>query len=172
MIDADGFRANVGIIIANDAGRLFWARRVGQTGWQFPQGGIGREESLEDALFRELQEETGLTAEHVEILGRTRRWLRYRLPKQYLRHDKKPLCIGQKQRWYLLRLTGEESDVNLTAGEVPEFEHWRWVDYWEPMQQVIYFKQRVYRQALEEFAPLLFPEGAPPIPEHGAVTQD
>ncbi|MGH8379071.1 MAG: RNA pyrophosphohydrolase, partial [Gammaproteobacteria bacterium] len=97
MIDAEGFRANVGIILADGAGRVFWARRVGQSGWQFPQGGIQEGETPEAALFRELAEEIGLEPGHVEILGSTRHWLRYRLPQRYQRHDLAPLCIGQKQ---------------------------------------------------------------------------
>lgn len=156
MIDADGFRANVGIVLANREGEVFWARRVGQAGWQFPQGGIRENESAEDAMFRELQEETGLERDHVEVLGRTRRWLRYRLPPQYLRRDSQPLCIGQKQRWYLLRFTGSESSFRFDAGDTPEFDRWCWVDYWTPADEVIFFKRKVYRRALRELAPLLF----------------
>lgn len=161
IIDAQGFRANVGIILTDGAGRLFWARRVGQPGWQFPQGGIQEHESPEQALFRELGEEIGLEPEHVEILGSTQRWLRYRLPQRYLRHDLAPLCVGQKQLWFLLRLIGDESAVRLDASDLPEFDDWRWVDYWHPVQEVIFFKRRVYRRALAELAPLLFPDGAP-----------
>lgn len=161
MIDADGFRANVGIVLANEHGRVFWGRRVGGTGWQFPQGGIAPGESAEAAMFRELREEVGLEPKHVEVLGSTRRWLRYRLPHQYLRRDSQPLCIGQKQRWYLLRFTGSERDFRLDLGDAPEFEEWRWLDYWQPAEEVIFFKRKVYRQALRELAPLLFDAGDP-----------
>ena len=78
MIDEDGFRPNVGIIVHNDAGRVLWARRIGQDAWQFPQGGIRAHESPVDALYRELEEELGLSPEHVELVGQTRDWLRYR----------------------------------------------------------------------------------------------
>ena len=163
LIDAQGFRANVGIILADQFGRLFWARRKGQSGWQFPQGGIQEHETPEEALFRELEEEVGLGSELVEILGCTRRWLRYRLPHRYQRHDMAPLCIGQKQIWFMLRFNGDESAVRLDISDMPEFDSWRWVDYWHPLEEVIFFKRRVYRRALAELAPLLFPGGAPDV---------
>lgn len=161
LIDAQGFRANVGIILADSSSRLFWARRKGQSGWQFPQGGIQEHETPEAALFRELGEEIGLRSEDVQILGCTRRWLRYRLPQRYQRHEQAPLCVGQKQLWFMLRFTGDETAVRLDHSDTPEFDRWRWVDYWQPAEEVIFFKRRVYRRALSELAPLLFPEGAP-----------
>lgn len=156
MIDAKGFRPNVGIILCNQDNQVLWARRVGQDAWQFPQGGIREHESAEQALYRELHEEVGLRPEQVEIIGRSREWLAYRLPRHLLRHDRKPLCIGQKQRWFLLRLTGSEDDVRLDRSDKPEFDHWRWVEYWHPLQEVVSFKRNVYRSALQEFEPLLF----------------
>jgi putative (di)nucleoside polyphosphate hydrolase len=155
LIDEDGFRSNVGIILANDKGQLLWARRVGQEAWQFPQGGINAGESPEDALYRELHEEVGLTPDQVEVLACTRGWLRYRLPKKYLRKGQKPLCIGQKQKWFLLRMLAEDAEVTFNNGEKPEFDGWRWVSYWYPLSQVISFKREVYRSALKELlAPL------------------
>jgi putative (di)nucleoside polyphosphate hydrolase len=161
LIDAQGYRANVGIILADPSGQLFWARRRGQSSWQFPQGGIQESETPEDALFRELGEEIGLSAGHVQILGCTRRWMRYRLPHRYQRRDLVPLCIGQKQIWFMLRFTGDEAAVRLDIGEIPEFDSWRWVDYWHPVEEVIFFKRGVYQRALSELAPLVFPDGAP-----------
>ena len=161
MIDSEGFRANVGIIICNDKRELFWGRRVGQDAWQFPQGGINADETPEQAMYRELREEVGLEEEHVEILGSTKRWLRYRLPKRFIRKHSTPLCIGQKQRWFLLKVKCQESDFCLDKFEKPEFDHWRWVDYWQPVKEVVFFKRNVYSRALKELAPILFPEGAP-----------
>ncbi|GAB3285109.1 RNA pyrophosphohydrolase [Parahaliea aestuarii] len=153
MIDSEGFRPNVGIMLANREGRLLWARRIGgKDAWQFPQGGINRGESAEDALFRELWEEVGLKPEAVEILGATRGWLRYRLPKRFIRRGQQPLCIGQKQKWFLLRMLADDTAVQLDCNEKPEFDHWEWVSYWYPLDQVVPFKREVYRRALKEMA--------------------
>lgn len=157
MIDSEGFRANVGIVLSNDAGQVFWAKRVGQDAWQFPQGGIKANETAESAMYRELKEEVGLSAEHVEIIGCTNDWLKYWLPEKFIRHNSMPLCIGQKQIWYLLKLVADETNVNLGYSRKPEFEHWEWIDYWSPASKVIDFKRNVYQQALNEFAPFLFP---------------
>ncbi len=155
MIDKEGYRPNVGIILTNAEGRLFWARRIGEDAWQFPQGGIQRDETPEQALFRELSEEVGLQPNDVEVLGCTQSWLRYRLPYQLVRHGRKPVCIGQKQRWFLLRLVGGEQQVCLDGNGNPEFDGWRWVSYWEPIDQVVAFKRSVYQHALRELAPLM-----------------
>lgn len=153
MIDAQGFRPNVGIVIANDEGRLLWARRVGgRDAWQFPQGGVQDGEKPEDALYRELEEEVGLAPDAVELLASTRGWLRYRLPKRYLRKGEQPMCIGQKQKWFLLRMLAPDEAVSLSHNEKPEFDHWQWVSYWYPLNQVVYFKREVYRRALRELA--------------------
>jgi len=156
MIDADGFRANVGIILTNSQGKLFWGRRIGMDAWQFPQGGIRHNEPVENAMYRELREETGLQPVHVEIIGFTNEWLRYRLPKRFIRRNCKPLCIGQKQIWYLLKLIAHEENVKLDVSRKPEFDLWKWVDFWEPVKQVVDFKRSVYEQTLIEFEPLLF----------------
>jgi len=155
IIDNSGYRENVGIILANRMGQVLWARRIGQDAWQFPQGGILSGEVAEDALYRELREEIGLTPDDVDVLGCTRGWLKYRLPKRYIRRGSQPLCIGQKQIWYLLLLTGEESRVSFEYGDPPEFDGWRWVSYWHPLTQVVAFKRDVYRRALKELAPKL-----------------
>lgn len=164
-IDSDGFRANVGIILMRDGGELFLGGRTGGRGWQFPQGGIGQDEPLEQALYRELTEEIGLEQTDVEMLGRTRSWLRYRLPPQYVRRNSQPVCIGQKQRWFLLRFTSSEDRFRFDSTPQPEFERWRWVPYWTPVQEVIYFKRRVYARALHELGMLAFPQGLPPYPD-------
>ena len=155
MIDSDGFRPNVGIILSNGRTEVLWARRTGQEAWQFPQGGIKVHETPEEAMFRELFEELGLRSEHVEVIGSTRGWLRYTLPRRYMRRGSNPVCIGQKQIWFLLRLLGNDSSVRLDLSEKPEFDHWKWVNYWRPSREVIFFKRHVYRRALKELAPLL-----------------
>lgn len=162
MIDGEGFRPNVGIILVNDRGRVLWARRIGQDSWQFPQGGIRAGEHPEEAMYRELYEEIGLRPEHVKVMGCTRDWLRYRLPKRYIRRNCDPVCIGQKQIWYVLRFLGQETDVRLDMGDKPEFDHWRWVHYWRPLREVVFFKRGVYRRALHELAPLALPQDKQP----------
>lgn len=134
---------------------MLWARRIGQNAWQFPQGGIKAHETPKQALFRELWEEVGLEAEHVDVLGATRGWLRYQLPKWLMRRHETPLCVGQKQVWYLLRLAGSDDNVKLDLADKPEFDGWRWVDYWHPLTEVVSFKREVYERALHELAPLL-----------------
>lgn len=153
MIDNDGFRPNVGIMLTNDRGQLLWARRVGgQDAWQFPQGGINANETPEQALYRELHEEIGLHPEDVEILACTRGWLRYRLPSRLVRHNSQPLCVGQKQKWFLLRLRTDDSRICLENGGRAEFDDWRWVSYWYPLSKVVAFKRDVYRRALKELS--------------------
>ena len=155
VIDRAGYRLNVGIVLVNESGRVFWGRRSGHDAWQFPQGGLAAGETALQAMFRELHEEVGLDKADVEVLGSTKRWLKYRLPKQYLRHGSEPLVIGQKQKWYLLKLVSNEQKVRLDLSESPEFDSWRWIDFHEPEQQVIFFKRQVYVQALKELEPLL-----------------
>lgn len=151
MIDEKGYRAGIGIILVNAKGQLFWAKRVQQKSYQFPQGGMDDGETPEDTLYRELYEEVGLKKEHVRLITSSRRWLRYQLPKHFIRHGSLPLCIGQKQKWFLLEFIGDEKNINFNATQTPEFDDWRWVDFWHPMKEVIHFKKRVYRLVLKEF---------------------
>jgi len=159
VIDREGFRPNVGIVICNDADQVLWGRRInGKDSWQFPQGGMHQDESPEQAMYRELEEEVGLQPDTVKILGRTQGWLRYRLPKRFIRRSESPVCIGQKQIWFLLRLTAAETAIRLDAHDDPEFDHWRWVSYWYPVTAVVDFKQTVYRQALSQLVGQLSPK--------------
>lgn len=155
VIDRAGYRLNVGIILVNDSDRVFWGRRQGHDAWQFPQGGLAAGETALDAMYRELREEIGLEPADVQVLGSTKRWLKYRLPKQFLRHGSDPLVIGQKQKWFLLKLVTSEQKVRLDLSDSPEFDSWRWIDYFEPPEQVIFFKKQVYTQALKELQGLL-----------------
>lgn len=164
LIDRDGFRANVGIVLMNGAGQLFLGRRPGGRGWQFPQGGMQRGEGAEDSLFRELKEEVGLRKKDVRVIAQTRRWLRYRLPTRYQRRNSQPRCVGQKQRWFLLEFRGEETSIRFDTTGEPEFDSWRWVDFWQPVREVIYFKRPVYTRALHELGTIAFPEGLPTYP--------
>ena len=152
MLDRDGYRPNVAIVIANGRNQVFWGKRIREHSWQFPQGGINTGETPEAAMYRELREEVGLLPQHVRVLGRTRDWLRYDVPQHWIKREWRGSYRGQKQIWYLLRLTGRDTDVSLRATDHPEFDAWRWHDYWIPLENVIEFKRAVYQQALTELA--------------------
>ena len=183
-IDRHGFRPNVCTVIQNDAGQVLWARRVGgRDAWQFPQGGIHAGESVKEAMYRELFEEVGLEPEAVQIVASTSGWLRYRLPRHMRRRgshrdtsrrrddgrsQSAPAAavarpaegstvrfLGQKQKWFLLRLIAGDEAVRTDRTQKPEFDHWRWVSYWYPLSEVVAFKRDVYRRALTELAPML-----------------
>ena len=155
MIDPDGFRPNVAMVILNDESRVFWAQRSSNDGWQLPQGGMRSDETPIEAMYRELHEETGLRANQVKMLGATPGWLRYKLPKRYQRSNSKPLCIGQKQVWFLLKLLNEDVRIDLRTTREPEFRDFKWVDFWYPADNVIRFKRRVYRQARTWLEPMM-----------------
>jgi putative (di)nucleoside polyphosphate hydrolase len=161
-IDENGYRANVGIILMDAASQVLIAGRRGRSGWQFPQGGVEKRESAEQAMYRELREEVGLSPEDVSIAGVTREWIRYRLPKKYVRQESEPVCIGQKQRWFLLNLVSDPGKLRFDATDAPEFDRCRWVDYWKPVEEVIYFKRKVYIRALDELAGIAFRDAKPP----------
>jgi putative (di)nucleoside polyphosphate hydrolase len=152
MLDRDGFRPNVGIILLNQRSQVFWGKRIRTHSWQFPQGGIDRGENPEQAMFRELHEEVGLFPQHVHVLARTRDWLRYEVPDRFIRRDARGHYKGQKQIWFLLQLVGHDWDLNLRATDHPEFDAWRWNDYWVPLDAVVEFKRGVYEMALTELS--------------------
>jgi putative (di)nucleoside polyphosphate hydrolase len=155
MLDREGFRPNVGIILLNQKNQVFWGKRLRTHSWQFPQGGIKHGETPEQAMFRELHEEVGLLPDHVRIVARTRDWLRYEVPDHFIRRDARGHYRGQKQIWFLLQLMGRDSDMNLRATNHPEFDAWRWNEYWVPLEVVIEFKRNVYEMALTELARFL-----------------
>ena len=157
MLDREGYRPNVGIVLLNARNEVFWGKRIGQHSWQFPQGGIQHGESPEQAMYRELHEEVGLFPHHVEILGRTRDWIRYDVPEEFMRRqtvnrNQRVGYKGQKQIWYLLRMLGQDHEIQLRATAHPEFDAWRWHPYWIELETVIDFKREVYQLALSELA--------------------
>jgi len=154
MLDKEGYRPNVGIILCNEIDRVFWARRANHDGWQFPQGGMRSDETPEQAMFRELEEEVGLLQRHVEVIARTADWLHYDVPSRIQRRQQNGFR-GQKQIWFLLRFMGVESDVRLDVHEQPEFDDWQWVNYWDPLESIVDFKRDVYQRALAELEPFL-----------------
>ena len=151
MIDKNGYRVNVAIALLNNRNRLFWGQRKNKTSWQFPQGGMNKDESPIQAMYRELYEEVGLRPQDVEVIASTQDWYKYDIPNSLIR-KKEPICIGQKQKWFLLRLKSCESRIDLDIGaEEAEFDNWRWVSYWYPIKHVVHFKQEVYEKALSYF---------------------
>jgi putative (di)nucleoside polyphosphate hydrolase len=173
MLDRDGFRPNVGIVLLNQKNQVFWGKRIRTHSWQFPQGGIDRGESPEQAMIRELGEEVGLLAEHVRIVARTRDWLRYEVPDRYIRRDARGHYKGQKQIWFLLQLVAPDWHLNLRATDHPEFDAWRWNDYWVPLDLVVEFKRGVYERALTELSRYLpRPENRGRFLRHGARPRD
>ncbi|MFA6409008.1 MAG: RNA pyrophosphohydrolase [Gammaproteobacteria bacterium] len=161
MLDNRGFRLNVGMVLVNAENKVFWGKRARhKSAWQFPQGGIQAYETLEEAMYRELDEEVGLASSDVEVLKVTKKWVYYSVP-QYVRRSKEDpqnaKYQGQKQRWFLLRLLSDPKKINFHSTSSPEFSEFVWVDYWYPMHHVVHFKQSVYYKVLREFEPILFP---------------
>jgi putative (di)nucleoside polyphosphate hydrolase len=155
MLDREGFRPNVGIILLNARNEVFWGKRLREHSWQFPQGGIKYGETPVQAMYRELHEETGLLPEHVKVVGRTRDWLRYEVPDKFIKREVRGHYRGQKQIWFLLRMVGRDCDICLRATDHPEFDAWRWNEYWVPLDAVIEFKRDVYQLALTELSRFL-----------------
>ena len=155
MIDKDGYRKNIGIILCNSKNELLICKRLKEDSWQFPQGGFEKNESSENAMFRELFEEIGLQKNDIAILGKTKKWLKYDLPKKYQRKTNNQLCVGQKQIWFLLRLISNDQSINLRTSKKPEFDAWEWVSEKTPLEIVISFKKNVYIKALNELLPII-----------------
>lgn len=155
MIDQNGYRENVGIVLVNSEKNVFWGRRTGTSFWQMPQGGIEIGETPQDAMLRELNEEVGLQSNHIKVVHRTQDWLHYRLPDYRVRFSDGKKFIGQKQIWYLLKLVKSDSFIDINFFSQPEFDSWKWIDFWEPLKLVAKFKKTVYKSALKTFHPFL-----------------
>lgn len=152
MIDSNGYRLNVGIVLCNTHEQVLWARRCNQHYcWQFPQGGINVGETPEQAMYRELFEEIGLNYQDVCILSSTQYWIRYELPKQLIRWKIRPICFGQKQKWFLLKLLSQDTRINIKNNRDYTFDSWQWVSLWYPIRRVVFFKRNVYRKVMQEF---------------------
>ncbi len=154
MIDKDGYRANVGIVLLNHKKQVLLAKRTNTNSWQLPQGGIKFMESDAEALYRELYEEVGLTENDIKLLAKTPKWLRYSVPKDKLNGNSK--FIGQKQIWFLLEKICADATIKLDNYDNKEFDDWCWVDYWQPINQVIDFKKNIYEDMLKSLAPIAF----------------
>jgi putative (di)nucleoside polyphosphate hydrolase len=150
-----GYRPCVGIMLLNGRGEVFVARRsdVAGAAWQMPQGGIDEGEDPRTAALRELKEEIG--TDKAEILAESKGWLRYDLPAELLKAARHGPWRGQRQKWFVMRFTGEDSDIALDTGhEHPEFNVWKWVDVQQLPDLIVSFKRQVYLDLLAEFSDL------------------
>ena len=150
MIDEDGYRPNVASVIINKDNKVLWAKRVNEDNWQFPQGGIQNGETPEEAMYREVHEEVGLRKNNFEILGRSADWLRYDVPERFVNSYWQGKYRGQKQIWFLLKFIGSDDLINLNLHDSPEFDDWKWENFWHPLENVVNFKKNVYSAALNE----------------------
>lgn len=147
------YRPAAGVMLLNHDGRVWVGQRLDSTleAWQMPQGGLDPGEAAEDGALRELEEETGISRDKVEILARAPGELLYDLPDDLLGKIWKGKWRGQRQSWFLMRFTGTDADVNLQTTE-PEFRAWKWADPQELPELIVPFKQGLYRDILKAFA--------------------
>ena len=154
------YRKGVGAMLFNAEGKVFVARRINSPGqaWQMPQGGIDRGERPAQAVLRELEEEIG--TDKAEIVAKSSRWFSYDLPAQRLGKVWKGKYRGQKQRWFALRFTGGDGDIDLNASGHPEFNDWKWVDIDDLVRLIVPFKRAIYKEIVAEFHHLVGPQAS------------
>ncbi|KTF67309.1 RNA pyrophosphohydrolase [Sphingomonas sp. HT-1] len=150
------YRPCAGVMLLNREGLVFVGQRLDSVveAWQMPQGGIDPGEDALDAAFRELSEETGIARCHAELIAQSPDELCYDLPDDLVGKVWKGKWRGQRQRWFLFRFLGEDSDINIQTTE-PEFRAWRWVEPTELPELIVPFKRALYAEILELFAPHL-----------------
>ena len=149
------YRPCVGVCLIDGRGRLFGGVRIDTAGaWQMPQGGIDPGETPREAALRELWEETGVTADKAEVLAESKDWHRYDLPHDLVPKLWKGRFRGQEQKWFLIRLTGDDDDIDITR-EPREFGQWRWMTAADMLATIVPFKRALYAAVLDEFAPFL-----------------
>ena len=147
------YRRCVGLMIINHERKIFTAQRSDfrSDAWQMPQGGIERDENLEEAAFRELNEETSLTKSTVDILAISKRWIKYDLPDSLIPQLWNGSYRGQKQKWFLFKFRGPDNQININT-QTPEFSNWRWSSKEELIKFIVPFKLKVYKKVVKEFS--------------------
>lgn len=152
--DADSlpYRPCVGVVLINAAGRIWAGQRIDSTSpaWQMPQGGIDEGEKPREAAYRELWEETGVTRDLVEFIGKTHGWVTYDLPPDLLGKVWKGKYRGQKQKWFLFRYLGTDEQISIDR-EHPEFSAWKWIGAAEMVDSIVPFKRAVYEEVVRSF---------------------
>jgi len=146
-------------MVLNRQGQIFAGQRLDapnalRAAWQMPQGGVDPGETPRDAALRELTEETGIPASHIQVLRESEKWMPYDLPRHLVRKLWDGRYRGQTQRWFALRFTGPDALVNI-ATEIPEFCRWTWMDHAELINKIVPFKRDTYSAVFDEFADLI-----------------
>lgn len=151
-IEQDLYRPNVGIMLVNARNEVFVGQRLDRftDAWQMPQGGIDPGENPDDAVFRELYEETGVTRDLVRIEATTKEWIYYDFPAELIDKLWSGKFHGQRQRYYLMRFFGKDEHINIQTEE-PEFSAWKWIGLDHLLDNIVEFKRDVYRQVIAEF---------------------
>lgn len=146
------YRSGVGVVLVNDQKKIFVGKRIDNhsDAWQMPQGGIDNNEDEDVAVFRELQEETGVKKQNTKVIAKSKGYHYYNLPYKLQKKFWGGKYLGQKQRWYLIEFTGEDKDININTHD-PEFSQWQWFTSNEVLDHIVPFKKELYQKILNEF---------------------